>query len=118
MVYIESWDEFAAEAEKLYAARPAETRYCIKYRHCDAKLVLKVTDDKVCLKYRTDQAQDLKKIEKLNNRWFQMTTEKGEKRGAAAMEVDTPAPAKGATVQAAAGAAGAAKDGGKKKQKK
>lgn len=47
---------------QLFISDPENTRYLVKYRHVDAKLVLKVTDDKVCLKYRTDQSQDLKKM--------------------------------------------------------
>ena len=39
----------------------------MKYRHCDGKLELKVTNDRTCLKFLTDQASDLKKVEKLNN---------------------------------------------------
>ena len=35
----------------------------MRYRHCDGKLILKVTDDRVCLKYVTDQQQDLKRVE-------------------------------------------------------
>lgn len=42
----------------------------MKYRHCDGKLVLKVTDNRECLKFKTDQAQDAKKMEKLNNIFF------------------------------------------------
>eukprot|EP00850_Spirogloea_muscicola_P004428 SM000019S04972 [mRNA] locus=s19:384192:384848:+ [translate_table: standard] len=42
----------------------------MKYRHCQGQLVLKVTDDNVCLKYKTDQAQDARKMEKLNNLFF------------------------------------------------
>lgn len=47
-----------------------QTRYVVKYRHCDGKLVLKVTNDRVCLKFATDQAQDAKRMEKLNNLFF------------------------------------------------
>merc|ERR1712087_159380 len=67
MVHIEDWETFYAEAEKLYIEHPAHTRYVLKYRHKDGKLVLKVTNDRVCLKFTTDQAQDVKRIEKLNN---------------------------------------------------
>ncbi|KAB1208865.1 Signal recognition particle 9 kDa protein [Morella rubra] len=42
----------------------------MKYRHCDGKLVLKVTDNRECLKFKTDQAQEAKKMEKLNNIFF------------------------------------------------
>ncbi|KAG6497445.1 hypothetical protein ZIOFF_045345 [Zingiber officinale] len=113
MVYIESWDEFVDRSLQLFRADPQSSRYVMKYRHCDGKLVLKVTDnremtthidrfydgaidlkdmffitsdvldmkghfDKLlvimlllsCLKFKTDQAQDAKKMEKLNNIFF------------------------------------------------
>ena len=62
-----SLDAFVAEAEKLYVEHPDHTRYVVKYRHVDGKLELKVTNDRVCLKFVTDQQQDLKRIDKLNN---------------------------------------------------
>ena len=46
-MYIEDWDAFVQQAEELCRRRPLETRYCIKYRHKEGKLVLKVTDDVV-----------------------------------------------------------------------
>eukprot|EP00053_Salpingoeca_punica_P013193 m.118881 g.118881 ORF g.118881 m.118881 type:complete len:80 (+) comp16137_c0_seq3:188-427(+) len=67
MGYIESFDDFAKQAEALFIAQPERTRFFISYRHSKTQLVLKVTDDRVCLKYRTDQSQDLRKMEKLNN---------------------------------------------------
>jgi len=67
MVYFDSWDEFAAAVEQLCVAEPRKFRFVVKYRHCDGKLVLKGTDDQVCLKYRTEQQQDIKKLEKLNS---------------------------------------------------
>ncbi|CAH8295315.1 unnamed protein product [Eruca vesicaria subsp. sativa] len=70
MVYIVSWDEFVEQSVQLFRADPESTRYVVKYRHCDGKLVLKVTDNKQCLKFKTDQAQEAKKMEKLNNVFF------------------------------------------------
>ncbi|KAK1373091.1 hypothetical protein DCAR_0314184 [Daucus carota subsp. sativus] len=70
MVYITSWDDFVERSVQLFRAHPDKTRYVMKYRNCDGKLVLKVTDDKECLKFKTDQAQDAKKMEKLNNIFF------------------------------------------------
>ncbi|KAH8515383.1 hypothetical protein Peur_009995 [Populus x canadensis] len=70
MVYMASWDEFVDRSVQLFRADPDSTRYVMKYRHCDGKLVLKVTDNKECLKFKTDQAQDAKKMEKLNNLFF------------------------------------------------
>ncbi|KAF7804678.1 signal recognition particle 9 kDa protein [Senna tora] len=95
MVYLTSWDEFVERSVQLFRDNPESTRYVIKYRHCDGKLVLKVTDNREvlilvftylslvvlflklivivflqCLKYKTDQAQEAKKMEKLNNIFF------------------------------------------------
>ncbi|KAK1605529.1 hypothetical protein QYE76_029416 [Lolium multiflorum] len=74
MVYFDSWDEFVDRSVQLFRADPITTRYMMKYRHCDGKLVLKVTDDRQCLKFKTDQAQDAKKMEKLNNIFFALMT--------------------------------------------
>ncbi|XP_021280113.1 signal recognition particle 9 kDa protein isoform X2 [Herrania umbratica] len=50
MVYIAAWDEFVERTVQLFRADPESTRYCMKYRHCDGKLVLKVTDNKEFVK--------------------------------------------------------------------
>ncbi|GMP90783.1 hypothetical protein CsSME_00041755 [Camellia sinensis var. sinensis] len=55
MVYITSWDDFVERSVQL---------------HCDGKLVLKVTDNCECLKFKTDQAQEAKKMEKFNSIFF------------------------------------------------
>ena len=46
-MFVQNWDSFAEQAEALYRADPIRTRYTLKYRHCDGKAVLKVTDDTV-----------------------------------------------------------------------
>ncbi|XP_010278129.1 PREDICTED: signal recognition particle 9 kDa protein-like [Nelumbo nucifera] len=74
MVYITSWDEFVERSIQLFRADPQSSRYVMKYRHCDGKLVLKVTDNRECLKFKTDQAQDARKMEKLNNIFFTLMT--------------------------------------------
>ncbi|XP_062502438.1 signal recognition particle 9 kDa protein-like [Corticium candelabrum] len=76
MPYIPSWDEFVRAAEEIYQANPYKARYVVKYRHCQSKLELKVTDDIQCVKYRTDQAQDIKRLEKLNNSLMRMMVSK------------------------------------------
>ncbi|KAI9098053.1 signal recognition particle, SRP9/SRP14 subunit [Phlyctochytrium arcticum] len=63
MVYIEVWDQYQEEVEKLYLGAPFKTRYVSKYRHTDGKLVLKVTNGP---KFRTERMQDLRKFERLN----------------------------------------------------
>ena len=52
-MYIEDFEAFYQQAVELYRARPLETRYCIKYRHSEGKLVIKVTDDKQVCAHRT-----------------------------------------------------------------
>mmetsp|Transcript_25756 Transcript_25756/g.89699 ORF Transcript_25756/g.89699 Transcript_25756/m.89699 type:complete len:144 (-) Transcript_25756:83-514(-) len=69
MVYIDSWDDFFARAQKLQAASPLRTRLWHKYRHDDGVLVIKVTDDVQCLKFRTELASDLKNLEIITT-WF------------------------------------------------
>uniref|UniRef100_A0A8D1QV38 Signal recognition particle 9 kDa protein n=1 Tax=Sus scrofa TaxID=9823 RepID=A0A8D1QV38_PIG len=61
MPQYQTWEEFSRAAEKLYLADPMKARVVLKYRHSDGSLCIKVTDDLVCLVYRTDQAQDVKK---------------------------------------------------------
>ncbi|XP_003387628.1 PREDICTED: signal recognition particle 9 kDa protein-like [Amphimedon queenslandica] len=67
MPYLQTWDDFAKGLERLYQQNPWKVRFIVKYRHCSGSLVLKATDDNVCIKYRTDQLQDVKKLERLNN---------------------------------------------------
>lgn len=44
-MYLEHWESFQQQAEELFRARPLHTRYVLKFRSSDGKLVLKVTDD-------------------------------------------------------------------------
>ncbi|CAG8733615.1 13817_t:CDS:2, partial [Acaulospora morrowiae] len=66
MVYINDWNEYQEAVEQLYLNSPKKTRYVTSWRHSTGQLVMKVTDDSLVLKYRTDQATDLKKFERLN----------------------------------------------------
>ena len=67
MPYISSWEEFAKNAETLYSKDPLKCRFVMKYRHNDGKLVVKLTDNASCLMYLADNAQDVKKVEKLTS---------------------------------------------------
>ncbi|XP_063078800.1 signal recognition particle 9 kDa protein [Engraulis encrasicolus] len=86
MPYYQAWEEFARAAEKLYLTDPMKVRVVLKYRHCDGNLCIKVTDDAVCLQYKTDQAQDVKKIEKLHGKLMRLMVSKESHSGA--METD------------------------------
>mmetsp|Transcript_17329 Transcript_17329/g.30937 ORF Transcript_17329/g.30937 Transcript_17329/m.30937 type:complete len:113 (-) Transcript_17329:243-581(-) len=70
MGYVRQWDDFAEAAQQLFREHPNTVRYSVKYRHCDGKLLLKVTNNQQCLLYKTDQVQELKKVERLNNIFF------------------------------------------------
>uniref|UniRef100_A0A3Q2YPS0 Signal recognition particle 9 kDa protein n=1 Tax=Hippocampus comes TaxID=109280 RepID=A0A3Q2YPS0_HIPCM len=63
MPYFQTWEEFARAAEKLY-----------------------LTDPMKCLQYKTDQAQDVKKIEKLHGKLMRLMVSKETHSGA--METD------------------------------
>merc|ERR1739848_159409 len=67
MVVVQAWDDFYAKAEELLRSKPLDCRYTVKYKHNEGKMVLKVTDDSQCWTYKTNQASDLKKMEKLNH---------------------------------------------------
>lgn len=46
-MYVEDFNTFYQQAEELVQKEPLRTRYVIKYKHKEGKLVLKVTDDVV-----------------------------------------------------------------------
>uniref|UniRef100_A0A8C0FY09 Signal recognition particle 9 kDa protein n=1 Tax=Bubo bubo TaxID=30461 RepID=A0A8C0FY09_BUBBB len=77
------WSEFGQIAFR-YVLRIV--RVVLKYRHCDGNLCIKVTDDVACLLYRTDQAQDVKKIEKFHSQLMRLMVAKESR--SAAMETD------------------------------
>jgi len=66
MVYIPSWQEFQDAAENLYEKSPNSTRYCVKWKSSEAKLVLKITDNTTCLKFKTYSSVYLNRFEALN----------------------------------------------------
>lgn len=76
MPQFQTWEEFSQAAEKLYLADPMKVHVVLKYRHVDGNLCIKVTDDLVCLVYRTDQAQDVKKIEKFHSQLMRLMVAK------------------------------------------
>nr|CAI5869518.1 unnamed protein product [Callosobruchus analis] len=49
MTYLNSWEDFEKEAERLYLQSPWKVRYTMKYVHSKNQLVLKMTDDVVVI---------------------------------------------------------------------
>ncbi|GJJ14001.1 hypothetical protein Clacol_008258 [Clathrus columnatus] len=66
MVYITNWQQFQEAAESLYKKSPVKTRYCVKWRASEGHLVLKITDDNTCIKYKTHSSIFLNRFEALN----------------------------------------------------
>ncbi|KAJ2502023.1 Signal recognition particle protein [Coemansia sp. RSA 1972] len=79
MVYYSDWDSFEKAASELFASAADKARYTIKYRNCDAALVLKVTDDATCVQLRTGRLGDIKKIARLHRHLCQSTSLRAEK---------------------------------------
>ncbi|KAK9832892.1 hypothetical protein WJX74_000946 [Apatococcus lobatus] len=89
-MYIEDWESFAQQAEALFRSEPLRTRYVLKYQHSQGRLTLKVTDDIQCLQFATDQAADLRKVERLNNLFFALTSRGPEATEAGLQQADEP----------------------------
>ncbi|PWN87002.1 hypothetical protein FA10DRAFT_269615 [Acaromyces ingoldii] len=63
MVYIKRWPSFHAQCLDLHKRSPAKTRYLIKTSPSASWLILKVTNDDTCLKYRTRSSIILNRFE-------------------------------------------------------
>ncbi|KAI0920286.1 hypothetical protein AcW1_002070 [Taiwanofungus camphoratus] len=120
MVYISSWQEYQEAAEALYEKSPSTTRYCVKWRASEGKLVLKITDNTTCLKFKTYSSIFLNRFEALNFSLMQKMQNRQRLQASTvpsqteASTTVTPEPVLPATTPGTAGAAGG---GGVKKKK-
>ncbi|KAF4649998.1 hypothetical protein FOZ61_000762 [Perkinsus olseni] len=75
MVYFEDWDDFQSAARQVFIQQPNKTRYQLKRKRENDTLVIKVTDDVVCVKYRGPKASSaaanrfIERVDQLT-RWF------------------------------------------------
>ncbi|TFY65319.1 hypothetical protein EVJ58_g2049 [Rhodofomes roseus] len=90
MVYISSWQEYQEAAEALYEKSPNTARYCVKWRAADGKLVLKITDNTTCLKFKTSSSVFLNRFEALNLSLMQKMTNRQAKPKPGPSQIDTP----------------------------
>jgi len=67
MTYLDSWEEFEQAAERLYLQDPKKCRFTHQYNHAAGKLQMKMTDNHMCLQFKTGEAEDMKKMEKFVN---------------------------------------------------
>ncbi|WWC63999.1 uncharacterized protein I303_106605 [Kwoniella dejecticola CBS 10117] len=66
MVYIKNWTDFETATTDLYARAPSKVRYSVKFVPKSGELVLKVTDDVKCIKYKSYSSIILNRFESLN----------------------------------------------------
>ncbi|PPR08274.1 hypothetical protein CVT24_001114 [Panaeolus cyanescens] len=125
MVYIHSWQDFQDAAEGLYEKAPNTTRYCIKWKSSEGKLVLKITDNANCIKFKTNSSIFLNRFESLNLTLMQKMQNKQRQEppqvAAAVPDVVPEADRAGSVPPQASGAlptAGPAAGGVKKKKPK
>ena len=76
MTFITNWEDFSRAAERLYLEDSMKCRYVIKYNHTKGNVVIKLTNDKVCIQYRSEHAQDVKKIEKFTGQLMRLMATK------------------------------------------
>ncbi|WVQ75547.1 hypothetical protein IAR50_005174 [Cryptococcus sp. DSM 104548] len=68
MVFIKNWTDFESATTDLYARSPNQVRYCVKFQPKTGHLVLKITDDHKCIKYKTFSSIILNRFDSLNLR--------------------------------------------------
>eukprot|EP00913_Durusdinium_trenchii_P002156 g1989.t1 len=76
MVYLSDFQDFETAAQELFKQQPLRTRYLVKYRHKEGKVVLKVTNDRVCLKFKSELIANLKHIERFTQNFARWTATK------------------------------------------
>jgi len=67
MTFLTNWEDFEKAAERLYLQDPMKARFVTKYDHSEGSLGMKMTDDVVCIQFKTDAAQDVRRLEKFVN---------------------------------------------------
>jgi signal recognition particle subunit SRP9 len=68
MVYLVSFDDFLLACARLYNESNGRCRFVVKYRNGGdaAHVVLKLTDDKLCLKFKSAQQTAIQQIAQVN----------------------------------------------------
>ncbi|KAJ2161305.1 Signal recognition particle protein [Coemansia sp. RSA 552] len=114
MVYYSNWEAFEKAATEVFANAPGKARYTVKYRNCDAALVLKITDDATCVQMRTEKLDDIKRIARIQRRLGQIAAN----RASGIKEMSPIFPKKAEAAEAAGSPAKGAGSGKQQRGKK
>ncbi|KAJ6458871.1 signal recognition particle, SRP9/SRP14 subunit [Mycena vitilis] len=120
MVYIHAWQDYQDAAEALYVKSPTTTRYCVKWKSSEGKLVLKITDNTTCIKFKTYSSIFLNRFEALNLSLMEKMQNRRKAEPPAAPEPAAAAPVVADAVASSSvtpSASGAPAAGGVKKKK-
>lgn len=63
MPYLTNWDEFAEKSKELVDSDP-NCRVCLKYRHKDGNMVMKVTNNVKSYQYLVAQPKEVKNVDR------------------------------------------------------
>ncbi|KAJ7605769.1 signal recognition particle, SRP9/SRP14 subunit [Roridomyces roridus] len=121
-MYIHAWQDYQDAAEALYAKSPTTTRYCVKWKAAEGKLVLKITDNTTCIKFKTYSSIFLNRFEALNLSLMEKMQNRQKVEPPAPedepMSAPSPVPAAAAPSSAVPSAPGTPAAGGVKKKPK
>eukprot|EP01060_Flectonema_neradi_P001476 TRINITY_DN1088_c0_g1_i1.p1 TRINITY_DN1088_c0_g1~~TRINITY_DN1088_c0_g1_i1.p1 ORF type:complete len:115 (+),score=19.41 TRINITY_DN1088_c0_g1_i1:75-419(+) len=76
MVFVTDIESFADATKKIFEEAPEEARYGMKFCRETGCVVLNVTDRKTVVSFRTTDATDIRKIEKINAYYLHMCTDR------------------------------------------
>eukprot|EP00049_Salpingoeca_infusionum_P022807 m.8883 g.8883 ORF g.8883 m.8883 type:complete len:81 (-) comp5405_c0_seq2:490-732(-) len=65
-MYVEEWREFMDQSEALFKSDPDRCRFVVQYNDSGQSLIIKATNDKVCIMYRTSLLDDVKRLDKFS----------------------------------------------------
>ncbi|GAA5889425.1 hypothetical protein JCM16303_005559 [Sporobolomyces ruberrimus] len=65
-MYFTNWDRFVQACSKLCDTATTQPRYCLRWRSSQSLLVIKVTDDITCIKFKTRSTVFLNRFDAFN----------------------------------------------------
>ena len=66
VVYIVLFEDYLQACARLYNESKGKCRFVVKYRDADGQVVLKLTDDTLCFKFKSTQRSAVQQVAKIN----------------------------------------------------